>query len=429
MISVTQCLLIAGGAALLTAASDPARRQAIVFEKEPRLLFVGRSPRFLVRGAHGLQMLSVRPGANGQGQDLFLQASSDGGDEFTELLRVNHVSGEVSDHGENSPQLASSPDGRFLYAVWGNRDPNEPWGGNVRFSRSSMMRPAFSPAITVNDDGLPVSHSFQSLAVGPDGTIYVAWLDGRDKSEAHAGHHDMEGTSSIYLTRSTDGGQTFERNVRVTGNVCPCCRVTIGFIGDKLVLGWRLVEAGDIRDIYIASSSDKGQTWSKPMVVARDGWKINGCPHVGPAVASLGSRLYVAWFTEGGGDPAVNLAFSEDGGRTFSAKQKISTGTFDPTHPQLVANEEKIALVFQARSSKSDQGWGRIGVYYREIYADGTMSDLVRAGEGKANASYPSLALGLSGRIFIGWTQSSDGVSQAYGVRGRSLMKKTLAEE
>jgi hypothetical protein len=292
------------------------------------------------------------------------------------------------------------------------------------------MRPTFSSAITVNDDNLSVSHSFQNLAVGPDGTIYVAWLDGRDNASpsgaagsGHTAHGNMEGTSSIYLARSTDNGETFEKNVRVAGNICPCCRLTFSFAGDKVLLAWRSVEPGDIRDVFLASSSDKGQTWSRPALVARDGWKINGCPHVGPALATLKSRVYAAWFTEGSGNPAINLAFSEDGGETFAGKRKVSGDTTDPTHPQLVSDGEKLALVFQARSATKDQGWGRVAVYYREIYSDGSMSELVRAGEGQANANYPTVALGLSGRIFIGWTQTAEGVSKALMVRGRAAAR------
>jgi hypothetical protein len=424
--------LIAGAFGALVAATDLTPSVSVNFERDARALATGRSPKFLVHGAHGLLMLSVRPAANGGGQDLYFEASGDGGDTFSDPLRVNQVTGEVSDHGENSPLLAASPDSRYLYAVWGARDPRSAMGGTIRFSRSARMRPSFSPALTVNDDDLPVSHSFQNVGVGPDGTVYVAWLDGRDKSAApgqhgsgHAGHGNMEGTSSIYLARSTDNGQTFEKNVRVAGNICPCCRPTFTFVDDTVVLGWRSVEPGDLRDIFIASSSDKGRTWSQPALVARDGWKINGCPHVGPALATLKSRVYAAWFTEGSGDPAINLAFSDDGGKTFSGKRKVSGDTMDPTHPHMVSDGEKLALVFQARSATKDQGWGRVGVYYREVYPDGSMSNLVRAGEGQANANYPTVALGLSGRIFIGWTQTVKGVPTALLVRGRSAAKAT----
>jgi hypothetical protein len=412
------CIGAAAAAAL--AATDAGKPVAWRFEREPRELGTGRSPKLLARLAHGLQVLWVAPAAGGKGQDLFFQASSDHGDTFTDPLRVNDAPGEVSDHGENSPVLAASPDGRRLYAVWSARDPRTAMGTNIRFSRAVSMRPSFAPAVTVNDDGLPVSHSFQTLGVAPDGTVYVAWLDGRD-NPGHGGAHGA--TSSIYVARSTNEGQSFEKNVRVTDQVCPCCRPSITFAGDKVLVAWRRVEAGDIRDVFVASSSDQGQTWSKPVLAGRDGWKINGCPHVGPSIATLGAKVYAAWFTEGSGDPAIYLAVSEDGGRSFGPKQKISEGTLDPTHPQLAAAEGRLAAVFQARSAAGEQGWGRIGVYYRELYPDGTMSPLVRLPEGKANASYPSVALGMSGRVYVGWTESQRGASAAYLVRGRSVAK------
>jgi len=405
------------GAAALLAATDQARSISLVFEREPRVLFAGRSPKFLARGAHGLRLLSVRP-ASGGGQDLFLETSGDGGDTFAAPLRVNQAPAEVSDHGENSPQLAESPDGHSLYAVWSSRDPKRPFVGAIRFARSPGMTPAFSPAITINDDDLPVSHSFQGMGVGPDGVIYVAWLDGREHGTGHGGGHAPLAT--LYVARSTDHGRSFEKNVRVAGDICPCCRVAVALVGDRVVLGWRSVESGDIRDMFVAASSDKGQTWSRPVLVARDGWKLNGCPHVGPGVAALGSRLYVAWYSEGGGDPAIYLASSPDGGRTFSGKKKVSGETVDPTHPQLVSNGEKLALVFQGRSAQRDQGWGRVGVYYREIYPDGATSQLERAGDGKSNAAYPAVELGMSGRIFLGWTETTQGVSTGYLLRGRS---------
>ena len=408
-----------GAAAVLLAATDPARVNAPVFEGAPRELVAGRSPKFLARGAQGLQMLSVRPADGGKGQDLYYAASSDAGDTFADAIRVNDTAGEVTDHGENSPVLASSPDGGSLYAVWAARDARTAMGSNIKFARSAGMRPAFSPAVTVNDDGLPVSHSFQTMAVGPDGTIYVAWLDGRD-NPGHGGMHAA--TAAVYLARSVNQGRSFEKNVKVAENICPCCRPSIAFADGKVVVGWRWVEPGDVRDIFLATSSDKGQTWTKPTMVGRDGWKINGCPHVGPALASLGGKLYATWFSEGSGDPAIYLSASGDAGQTFARKLKISEGTTDPTHPSLTAGENKLAVVFQARSASTDQGWGRMGVYYREIYPDGSMSALVRLAEGKANAGFPTVTLGLSGRIFVGWTETAKGVSAACLIRGRATV-------
>jgi hypothetical protein len=364
---------------------------------------------------------------SGKGQDLFFQSSADLGDSFEGSQRINDVPGEVSDHGENSPLLIPSPDESMLYAVWSARDPKNISGSHVRFSRSAAMRPQWSPAITVNDDLQPVSHGFQTAAVAPDGTIYVAWLDGRNRAANEAKHHEhggedafTGGTSDLYIARSTDQGKTFQKNVLVAGHICPCCRPSIAFTRNRVLIAWRQVARGDIRDIYTAASSDAGLTWSKPRRVDRDDWKIKGCPHVGPSMASLGDRLYVAWFSEGGGRPAIYSAFTTDGGESFSPKQVISGGTTDPTHPQIAAGEDRIAIVFQARDGAAESGWGKRGVYYREIDSKGGISELIRAAEGKTGASYPAVALGMSGRMFIGWTESENEVQRAYLLRGRT---------
>jgi hypothetical protein len=418
--------IISAAAGLLVLAAAVAPEPQFTFEKEARAVVSGaRSPKYLARRSHGLFMMYSAKG------DLFFQSSSDVGDTFEGTLRINNVAGEVSDHGENSAQLLASPDEANLYAVWNARDPKDSTASVIRFSRSGAMRPSWSPAITVNDDNQPVSHAFQGAAVGPDGTIYVAWLDGRNRKEDHSDHggHGADGnqftggTSDVYLSRSVDGGKTFEKNIRIAGNVCPCCRVSIAFVRGRVMIAWRQVEPGDLRDIYVAGSSDNGQTWAKPVLVSRDSWKIKGCPHCGPVLATLNDKLYVTWFTEGGGKPVINVASSVNGGESFSPKQPVSTGTTDPTHPQVAMGEGKIAITFQARDAVDASGWGKMAVYYREILSNGSMTRLVRAGQGKTGASYPGVALGMSGRIFLGWTETVDGKASAYLLRGRSADK------
>jgi hypothetical protein len=405
--------MIVAAALLMGADVKETEKAPVQFEPSPRVAAEGRSPKITVRRQHGLYLLYSARSAKG-GMDLWVQASQDVGDTFAEPMRVNDVEGEVSDHGENSAQLLLSPDENTLYAVWNGKDASVGGGSHVRFARGGTMMPGWSKAVTVNDDRLPVSHGFQGAAVGPDGTIFVAWLDGRERESGRG----MEGTSALYLSRSRDGGQTWEKNVRVAGDVCPCCRAAIGFSGGNVVVFWRGVEADQTRDIYSAASADGGATWSEARLVARDGWKINGCPHVGAAVASLGERLWAAWFSEAAGDPAIYAAWTGDGGRTFSGRIRISEGVTDPTHPAMAGDGERLAVVFQARDANAEAGWGRMGVYYREIGADG-LSGLQRLGEGKANASYPFVAHGLSGRVFTAWTEIVAGNPRAMLLRGR----------
>lgn len=406
LVAATLGLGLLGAAAVTT--------PGLLVESESHAVAKGRNPKFVTRRSHGVMLLYSQAAAGG-GMDLYYQSSNDVGETFSPPQRVNHVPGEVSDHGENSAQLLTSPDDQSLYAVWNQRDAKG--GSHIRFSRAGAMQTAWSPAITVDDDPGPNSHGFQGAGVGPDGTIYIAWLDGRDKEKAKTGDYTSAG-SAVYLTRSTDGGKTFSKNIRISTDVCPCCRVSFAVVGQRVFFAWRGVDSGDMRDIYVASSQDKGETWNKPTAVSRDKWKINGCPHVGPSLASLNVKLHVTWFSEGSGKPGIYTASSGDGGETFGPRRLVSEGVFDPTHPMTAASEDRIGVVFQAREGKD--GWGKMAVFYRELSATGVMSKVVRVGTPKTGSVvYPSLALGMSGRIVVGWTEVSEGIPTAYMIRAR----------
>jgi hypothetical protein len=205
-----------------------------------------------------------------------------------------------------------------------------------------------------------------------------------------AGHHNIGDGVSPYLARSLDQGKTFEKNVRVAGSVCGCCRVNVGFSQGNVILAWRSVERGDIRDISVSLAADRGRTWSTPRVAARDGWKIAGCPHVGPSMASLGSALYLSWLTRGNGEPGIFLAVSEDGGRAFSPKRKVSDNVSNPGHPFLTANEQKLAMVFEAGAEMG----------YREFYPGGGQSGLARI-PARSHVAYPRVSFTPDGRALL----------------------------
>lgn len=402
---------------LMTLAANPPAAAApkLEFEAEARVVAKGRNPKLLARRAHGLLMLYSAPAPGGNGLDLYVQTSNDVGDTFTPPVRVNHLPGEVSDHGENSAQLLASPDDTVLYVVWNGRDPKNPGGTVIRFARSGAMGGiAFTPAMTLNDDGQAISHSFQGAGVAPDGSLHVAWLDAREGLERGTAGI-TGGTTALWYTGSRDGGKTWSKNLRVAKGVCPCCRPGFGFVNGQVVVAWRGVESGDMRDIFFARSSDGGAAFSAPALLARDGWKIKGCPHVGPSLTAFDGKLHAVWYSEGAARPAIWTAHSADG-QKWSAKQPVSEGTHDPTHPLVQAGDDGVAAVFQARDAARDKGWGRVAAYYRELPVNGGKLIALPA---KSNVNYPSVAPGHAGRTFVAWTETRDDGPVIVLLRGR----------
>ncbi|ULA64153.1 MAG: Sialidase domain-containing protein [Nitrospira sp.] len=161
--------------------------------------------------------------------------------------------------------------------------------------------------------------------------------------------------AGTFAARSTDHGRTVESNLKVDESTCVCCRTAMTSGPDgTLYVAWRKILPGEIRETVVARSSDGGQTFAAPVIVGHDRWVFPGCPH---RPASIGTdrqgRLYVVWYTEGADEtPSIYLAYSDDRGETFSTKQKLnlSKGTF-PDHPQMAVDQDgRVIIVWEEQS-------------------------------------------------------------------------------
>jgi hypothetical protein len=145
-----------------------------------------------------------------------------------------------------------------------------------------------------------------------------------------------------YVTQSQDTGRSVIKNLKIDEGTCVCCRTSLVAGPDGTIyVAWRKIYEGNIRETVVARSTDGGATYSAPVIVGHDRWVYAGCPHR-PASLSVDrqGRLYVVWYTEGEDEtPVVFLATSDDRAQTFSPKIKlnVSKGTF-PDHPQLAVD-------------------------------------------------------------------------------------------
>lgn len=386
-------------AAMLVSFSAPVT--PVRFEAAPRAVAAGTFPQLAVRVTGDLSLLMV------EGGDLWYLSSPDGGDSFPARVRVNETPHEVMAHGENIPMLALRSM-RELYAVWQGRS-GEHGGSVLRLARSVDWGLTFSKPIAVDTGS--TSQGFYTMSVSPKGGVYVAWLDGRD--------HGGEG-AGLYIARSADRGASFEKSVRVASGVCPCCRPSIAFgDGETLYMAWRGVSHDEVRDIDVASSNDAGATWSNPAGISEDNWRLNGCPHSGASLATLGKRLFVAWHTVREGAAQLYLTWSDDSGKTFAPRTNLRGAVLDANHASLVAHGGKIGVVFQGRDPNENQGWGKQNAYYREIDAQGRLSDLVNLRHLEGSVNYPELLYENPDHVFAAWHENTEEKSRVVMIRGR----------
>jgi len=399
-----QWAIFAISAAALTAACKTSRGMSYQFESQGRNVLAQcgvaptKDPKLALSSSGALHLLAVY-GPEGQAQ-LGMAISHDGGDTMSPPVPISQNGAHVSSHGENSPSLVVRP--TEYYALW--EQMSEPGGTELMFARSLTFGHSFEKAICVTDKVQPSFNGFSALGVAPNGDVYAVWLDGRDKP-------DPAGTFAAYLAKSVDRGATFGKNVRVSPGVCPCCRPALcfGSMGEVHV-AWRHVFPGDIRDIVVATSKDGGKSFSQPVRVAEDNWKVAGCPHTGPAMAQSGKRLYLAWYAEGSdGRAGIELSWSDDGALSFSPAVMASVKTLDANHPALsVTPDGKVLMVFQGRDPVQKEGWSPLQAYLVEISETGKISSPVAVPGSQKAVVYPAVVAGSVGRVYIAWTEPGE---------------------
>jgi hypothetical protein len=253
-------------------------------------------------------------------------------------VRVSPASNPV-DSLHQGPGLAIGPGGE-IYVTWSASKPKPPgalFASDLYLSRSLDGGLTFDHHLRINDDR-PTSHSFEDLAVAPDGTVLVGWIDTRE------GH----GSTATHVARIADKGTRLESVTRLpAGETCVCCRVSLTATPTATAVLWRKVFPGDVRDMVLSRSTDGGRSFAPASTVHADGWKITACPHRGGRVAADGKgRLYAVWYTEAKADrPDVLFAVARDGKR-FGAPQRVHTATGSvPDQARLAVNADGRGLV------------------------------------------------------------------------------------
>jgi hypothetical protein len=276
-----------------------------------------------------------------------------------EAAHVNAEAGAAKAWRGDPPTVAVAPDGG-VYVGWTKRvETSTGQGNDLYLSASHDGGRTFAAAVKVNDDSRPAAHGMHSLAVGADGRVYLAWLDERNvsqpqPSEQPGGHH-AEANSEVFITSSADGGRTFAPNQRVATDVCPCCKTSLAAGSDnRLYVSWRQVLPDNYRHIAVASTTDGGRTFSPRVIVSDDRWQLEGCPVSGSALAvGADGVLRVLWFSAGeAGETGLYWSESRDGGQTFAKRQLFNKGQAYGT-PVLLETGDHLTAVWGASAGGS----------------------------------------------------------------------------
>ena len=315
-----------------------------------------RDPQVLVRASGMIALAQVETEGDFE-DELVIYSSHSGGDVFSEPVRVDPDGGKVVAHGEGAPTFLQGPRSQF-HAVW--------VAGGKRGERSLLAARSKDFLQSFDDPRVIASGSrgepaFFDATVAPDGMVAASWLARPKAGEG------LPGTSNLLVRVAREPGKDFDEPVVVAPDVCPCCSPAL--IADdesNLHVAWRTTDAENVRSMAVATSTDSGKTWSDPMAIPEVGWKINGCPHSGPALAIHEGRLNVAWYSEAEGSPRLYWSRQQDDG-SFQYAREISGDVKDSNHPSLGTADGRLFVTFQGRAPAAGGGWPFTGIYVAGI--------------------------------------------------------------
>ena len=193
------------------------------------------------------------------------------------------------------------------------------------------------------------------IAVGPDGTVYVTWDYGPERTSVtticatNGSCAFATGDLNVVVQRSTDRGKTFGSMVPISpgfpasgGDSAPLVVEPNGRV-DVLYQGYQITNTTTYTMnpaySYFTASTDQGRTWSTPVRVGPEGgtmslaeWWIDG------AVAlDADGNLYAVWDTQGSDNDIGWLSYSTDHGQHWSAAIQVPPDQLNVPHVMEVA--------------------------------------------------------------------------------------------
>ncbi len=227
--------------------------------------------------------------------------------------------------------------------------------------------------------------SFPSVSVSGS-VVHVVWMDDRDG-----------GNPEIYYKRSTDGGESWEADTRLTNDPAVSEFPSVSVSGQVVHVVWDDNRDGNF-EIYYKRSTDGGVSWSE------DTRLTNYSAHsYSPSVSVSGLAVHVVWYDFRDGNFEIYYKRSTDGGVSWSEDTRLTNYSFTSASPSVSVSGQVVHVVWQ---DGRDDNWE---IYYKRSDDGGVSWGIAdtRLTNNSAESQLPSVA--VSGSIVhVVWMDKRD---------------------
>ncbi|WP_407152296.1 sialidase family protein [Bradyrhizobium sp. ORS 86] len=333
------------------------------------------------------------------GGQISVANSKDHGRSFSAPVQVTQERLNLDWGPDARPKLAIDAKGNIALAFSIFRD--QAFNGEVLTTRSTDGGRSFAPPrpITANKE----SQRFEAIGIDPGGTVFVAWLDKRNRVPAQQSGQKYDGAGLFFAT-SGDAGATYSGARLVADNTCECCRLGLAFDGaGHPVVVFRNIFEGGVRDHAIVTFTDLA-TPGEVHRVSRDDWQIAACPHHGPSLTiSPEGTYHVTWYTNGKARKGLFYAQSRDGGKTFSNPLPVGQPNRSPSRPQIISGPHGLVMVWKEFDGQ------KTSVNLMTSRDDGATWSNPRTIADTSDSSDHPLLVSDGQRTYLSWMTKADG--------------------
>jgi hypothetical protein len=305
--------------------------------------------------------------------------------------------------GAIQPQIVQAADGA-IHLIYYNGKPD---GGNLFYMRKTAAENNFSKPIQINTTpGSAISIGTirgAHLALGRNSRVHVAWMGGAGSSTTK-----IEGTDStpMLYTRLADDGTRFEpeRNLLTfTGRLDGGGTVAADASGNVYVTWHGAPPSGpdgeSERAVYVAHSSDDGQTFRRETRSSPAGTGTCGCCGMG-AFADKEGALYLLYRAA---TQMTNrdefLLVSKNRGKSFQVANQ------DPWITGMCPMSSTSFAQGNGRTFAAWENAGKVHVVAIKQNADAQMQKL--SPPGNTHRKHPALAVNSKGETLVAWTEGT----------------------
>lgn len=237
----------------------------------------------------------------------------------------------------NSKEPSIAVSGNTVHVVWyDSRDGNE----EIFYKRSTDAGATWEADRKLTTKALGYSEN-PSIAVFGN-TIHVVWYDSR------------EGNPEIYYKRSTDGGNTWGIDTRLTYAAGNSFTPSVAVSGNIIHVAWHDNRVGGKEEIFYMRSTDGGTTWGTDTQLT-----FAAVDAALTSIAVSGNDVHLTWQDLRWGNWEIYYKRSIDGGITWGADTRLTNAPSVSERASLAVSGNKIHVVWQ------DIRGGNYQVYYK----------------------------------------------------------------